>query len=123
MYYNGTEVQWGAIQIKEGNDPLILAERTYRPLEPLTLSETKLAMHFKDTKTLTANRDVVWSSDNENAIKVDASGKLTAVGKGKATITATDTATGDTAKCEVTVKYSFIQILIRILLFGWIWYK
>ena len=24
--------------------------------------------------------------------------------------------------CEVTVKYSFLQWLIRIFLFGWIWY-
>jgi hypothetical protein len=118
--YNGTEHQWAAIDIAEGNDSLLKAKRS--SISPLTLIETALTMHFKDSKTLTANRDVVWDSDNEKAVTVDASGKLTAVGKGKATITATDTVTGDTAKCEVTVKYSFAQWLILIILFGWIWY-
>ena len=53
---------------------------------------------------------------------MDASGKLTTVGEGTATVTATDPETNETVRCEVTVKYSFVQILIRIFLFGWIWY-
>lgn len=123
VIYLGTQTQWNRIMIADYNAPLLLARRTYCPPVPLALNETSLTMHFKETKTLTASREVEWSSDNEKAVKVDASGKLTAVGKGKATITAADPITGDTAKCEVTVKYSFVQWLIRIFLFGWIWYK
>ena len=50
-----------------------------------------------------------------------ATGKLTATGIGTATITAT-TADNRTETCTVTVQYAWWQKLIRIFLFGWIWY-
>jgi len=44
-----------------------------------------------------------WTSSNPKAVKVDAKGKITAVGKGTATITC-KTFNGKTASCKVTVK-------------------
>ena len=66
-----------------------------------------------------------FTSDNEKAATVDASGKVTTHKRGTATITVTATDEyGNTVSdaCTVTVKYTFLQWLIIIFLFGWIWY-
>lgn len=49
------------------------------------------------------NKEVTWSSDNEEVASVDPFGKVTAVGEGTAKITATTVDGGFTANCEVTV--------------------
>ena len=91
--------------------------------EKLTLNKTSVTLNYKDSETLTASEAVTWTSSNEKVIKVDAAtGKLTTVGKGTATVTAHSVQGDRTATCEVTVKYTFIQILIRIFLLGFIWY-
>ncbi len=66
-----------------------------------------------------------WQSSNPKVAAVDKNGKVTALKKGTAKITCTVTdSNGNTVSdtCDVTVKYSFGQWLIKILLFGWIWY-
>ena len=66
-----------------------------------------------------------WESSNHKVASVDKNGKVTALKKGTAKITCTVTDShGNTVSdtCNVTVKYSFGQWLIIILLFGWIWY-
>ena len=66
-----------------------------------------------------------WQSSNPKVASVDKNGKVTALKKGTAKITCTVTDSyGNTVfdTCNVTVKYSFGQWLIIILLFGWIWY-
>lgn len=70
----------------------------------------------------TSGKQVTWSSSAPNTVSVDASsGKLTALKKGTAVITAS--APGcESANCTVTVFYTWWQQLIRIILFGWIWY-
>ena len=90
--------------------------------EALTISRTQLRLIYLRQETLTANDTVTWQSDNDAVVKIDpATGKLTATGIGTATITATAD-DGRTAICTVTVQYAWWQWLIRILLFGWIWY-
>ena len=90
--------------------------------EPLTISQTQLQLIYHQKEKLTADDTVTWQSDNDAVVKVDpASGNLTATGIGTASITAT-AADGRTATCTVTVQYAWWQWLIRILLFGWIWY-
>ena len=75
-----------------------------------------------ETEPLTANDAVTWKSSNDAVVKVDPeNGSLYAVGRGTATVTAT-TEDGRTASCTVTVQYTWWQWIIRILLFGWIWY-
>ena len=66
-----------------------------------------------------------WQSSNPKVASVDKNGKVTALKKGTAKITCTvKDSYGNTVSdtCDVTVKYSFGQWLIKILLFGWIWY-
>ncbi|MGM9684529.1 MAG: Ig domain-containing protein [Eubacteriales bacterium] len=49
------------------------------------------------------NKDVVWTSDNENVATVSQNGLVTAVAAGSADITVTSTDGGYTAVCRVTV--------------------
>ena len=68
---------------------------------------------------------VSYTSSNPKVATVDENGKVYGAKKGSATITCTVTdSNGNTVSdtCKVTVKYSFGQWLIKILLFGWIWY-
>ena len=90
--------------------------------EPLTISRTQMQLFYRQKAVLTADDTVTWQSDNDAVVKIDpATGKLTATGTGTATITATAD-DGRTASCTVTVQYTWWQWIIRILLFGWIWY-
>ena len=67
------------------------------------LSESKLTLKAGDTKTLkvTDGTAKAWATSNKNVATVN-KGKVTAVGKGTATITATLT-TGEKLTCKVTV--------------------
>lgn len=54
-----------------------------------------------------ANKKLRWSSSNTKAVKVNGSGKVTAVGKGTATVTAAALdGSGKKASCKVTVAFS-----------------
>ncbi len=88
----------------------------------LQLSSKTLTLTYKTTKKLTASvKDVTWASSNEKVVRVDQAGNVTAAGRGTATVTAT-ASNGSTAACKVTVRYTVWQWIIRILLFGWLWY-
>ena len=72
----------------------------------ITLSTYKISSFYVgETRTITAKTSssakVTWKSSNANVAKVDSNGKVTAVGGGKATITATVGSFSE--KCEVTV--------------------
>ena len=76
----------------------------------ITLDKTELDMKVGDGPvTLTAtvipdgatDKTVTWSSSNEKAATVDSNGKVTAIGNGETTITAT--AGGKSATCKVKV--------------------
>lgn len=78
----------------------------------ITLDRTELSMKVGDSPvTLVAkvtpddatDKTVTWRSSNEKVATVDANGKVTAVGNGEATITAT--AGGKTATCKLSVGY------------------
>ena len=78
----------------------------------ITLSHSSLSLNTGNSQTLTAtvqpsdatNKNVSWSSSDENVATVDQTGIVTAVGTGTCTITcaATD-GSGMTATCTVTV--------------------
>lgn len=77
-----------------------------------------------------AEYTVSFSSSNPSTVKVDNNGKVTSekqfgFSRGSAVITVivTDSygnSVSDT--CNVTIKFSFVQWIIKIALFGWIWY-
>ncbi len=82
------------------------------PVTGVTLDKTSLALVVGDTATLTAtvqpqdatDKTVTWSSSDDKIATVDAKGKVTAVGPGTATITATAADdSGKSASCTVTV--------------------
>ena len=125
LIYNGTKAQWYAIEIeRDGNEGLFLTStnRIYTE-EPLTLSDTTLQLRYKDySKALSASVPVTWTSSDESVCTVDQYGNLFPIGNGTVTITAHSVYGEKTATCEVKVKYSFWQWLIRIFLLGFIWY-
>ena len=78
--------------------------------ESLSFAEKALAMNTGDTGTLAptvtpaeANERIVWTSSDEAVVNVSESGLVTAVGNGKATVTAIAERSGQTASVEVTV--------------------
>ncbi len=91
------------------------------PMTGITINQGPLSLHKGDKETLTVtfnpadttdDKTITWSSDNEAAVTVDsATGEITAVGAGKATITAT-AANGATSTCEVTVTVPMTSITV-----------
>ncbi len=65
--------------------------------EEITLSATIMPENA-------AIQDISWSSDDEDVVTVDAEGKVTAVGPGKATITVTTIDGNKTDTCQIIVK-------------------
>ena len=76
----------------------------------IQLSEEEITLDVNESKTLTAtvtsadeeNKEVAWSSNRNEVATVSSNGKVTAIAKGVATITA-KTKNGVTATCKVTV--------------------
>lgn len=96
----------------------------------VTLSDTKV--YYKRTAHIEnkiidpdkVNYSVEWSSANEKIAKVE-NGEIKGMKYGKTTVTCTVTDEfGNVTKntCEVTVGYAWWQWIVRVLLFGWIWY-
>ncbi|MBP9989536.1 MAG: leucine-rich repeat protein [Ruminococcus sp.] len=68
---------------------------------------------------------VEYQTSNPNIATVDNNGNIYAAKKGNATITCTVTDEyGNTVKdtCTVNINYAWWQWIIKIVLFGWIWY-
>ena len=86
---------------------------TNEPITTLTINKTKETLVEGDSFTLkvetgpvyATNHTVTWSSSDTTVAVVDATGEVTAIAAGKATITATaNDDSGLTATCEVTVQ-------------------
>lgn len=81
----------------------------------ITLDKENLILQVNDTAQLHAtinpeeaiNKDVTWTSSDEKVIKVDATGTITAMSCGAATVTATINETDLTASCVVTVDHTY----------------
>lgn len=84
------------------------------PVTSVKLDKTSLTLQEKGSDTLTAmvepdnatNKNVNWKSSDTSIATVDASGKVTAISAGSATITATAAdGSGESASCSVTVTH------------------
>ena len=79
--------------------------------ESVALDVTQTELYCGDTVTLNAtvlpedatNKNIIWTTTDEDVLTVDENGVVTAVGKGTAKIIATTEDTGETAECEITV--------------------
>lgn len=86
-----------------------------------------VSANYKQTKKIeydsnySANQ-IKWESSNTKVATVDENGNVKTVGTGSAKITAKSVDGKASAECNVTVKYSWWQWIIVIVLFGWIWY-
>ena len=88
------------------------------PVESVSLDKTSLELTEGDKATLTAtvlpdnasNKNVSWTSSDDKVATVSATGEVTAIAPGKATITVTTEDGAKTAKCEVTVKAKTIHV-------------
>ena len=104
---------------------VILKVRSVK-LDDVTLNyKDKVSLKPDITADAGVTTKVKYESANPNVAKVDENGTVTGMKRGTTTITVTVTdGNGNTVKdtCKVTVKYTLIQWIIIILLFGWLWY-
>lgn len=95
-------------------DSTIYAHWQNIPVTNLELNKDSLTLQEKSSDILTAtvkpdnatNKDVIWESSDTSIATVDASGKVTAISAGSATITAAAAdGSGKSASCSVTVTH------------------
>ncbi|MBQ7580448.1 MAG: Ig-like domain-containing protein [Clostridia bacterium] len=98
-----------------------------------------VSLGYKSSATITpqitadedADYEVTFTSSNPSVVSVDNSGRVMSnktfgftPGSATITCTVTDKNSGNTVTdtCTVSVQFSAIQWIIKIILFGWIWY-
>ena len=89
----------------------------------VTLSQSEITLRYKETYSISATSEsnVTWVSTNSDVATVDQNGNITAISRGTTEIIS-EIKNGEKDICTVTVKFTWWQWLIRIFLFGWIWY-
>ena len=106
----GTATITATVDGKSATCTVTVKAATPTQVESVTLSDTTVELNVDGTKQLTATinpasvtgKTVAWESSVPTVATVDNTGKITAVGVGTATITAT--VDGKSATCAVTVK-------------------
>lgn len=90
----------------------VTVEKALVPLESITLSETELTLNPGDSAQLTVtlnpedadNVQLIWSTSDEDVVKVDEEGNVTAVGVGEAIVRVADASQPEIfAECLVKV--------------------
>lgn len=81
----------------------------------------KKSIDLMDTLSDYKKSSCTFKSSDTSVVSLDGS-VATGVSRGTALVTVKDSSTGKTANITVNVKFSFLQWLIEIFLFGWIWY-
>lgn len=128
-----TEAANGTDGLKQKNCTVcgvLLEEAVLPALKEISLDKTLLDLNYKDEAALAAaispadavNPELRWSSSDESVATVDSAGHVYAAGRGSAVITCESADGFAKSSCEIKVGYTFKQWLIKILLFGWIWY-
>ena len=115
-YLNDTDDFKQSIYREDESKPVVI------PVTSVTLNKTKESLLKGKTTTLAAtinpsnatNKGVTWSSSNNSVAIVDQSGKVTAVGKGTATITVTTKDGGKKATCTITVTEESKPVVIPV---------
>lgn len=104
------------------NTPFNPDEEQQEPL-PFHIDAPAGEFHYKQRNVqLKADTDVTWTSSDPRIASIDENGNVTINRVGTVTITATSKETGETVEFQMEISYLWWQQLIRIFLFGWIWY-
>ena len=91
---------------------------------PFHITSSADSFHYKQRNvTLTADTEVTWESSDPRIAEINAeTGEVTIHRVGTVTITATSKETGEQVTFQMDINYLWWQQMIRIFLFGWIWY-
>ena len=117
---NGTPYAKGATFTMGTEDIVLYAQWEFIPVSGISLNKTEVGLGLEGSETLiatvspdeAADKSVVWKSSAPEVVAVDADGVITALAKGRATITATATNGTETtdddysADCTVVVAYA-----------------
>ena len=94
------------------SNPIVHVESVNVDKKNATLDKgEELLLNYTIMPINSDNREVNWSSNNENVVKVDSSGMLHALNEGIATITAKTADGGKIATVSVTVKNDVVEIV------------
>ena len=85
----------------------ISLDKTSEELNINEILELKASISPSDA----TNKEVTWTSSDDKIAKVDANGKVIAVGAGKVTITVTTKEGGFKATCDITVKNEEVPVV------------
>ena len=107
----GTLVGAAGASYSLSEDVTLYAQWIETKVTIITLNPTSATLEVGETVTITAtitpsdalNTDVTWTSSNPSIATVDANGVVTAIASGTVTITATNTNSGVSATCAITV--------------------
>ncbi|MBQ3328000.1 MAG: Ig domain-containing protein [Clostridia bacterium] len=102
------------------NGPVVITASAVKPVTGVSLDKTELTLDEGDSATLAAtvspedasNKNVTWTSSDEKVATVDATGKVTAIKAGTATITVTTEDGEKTATCAVTVNHKHVEEVV-----------
>ena len=103
-------------------------EAYYTPVESVTLDWQRMTLVPGDMRNINASvrpesadyKELVWSSDNSDVVKVSADGEVTALREGVATVTARNIMTGIEAQCKILVLPSTVSQELSLSA-GWNW--
>ena len=100
----------------------------YTPVESVTLDWQRMTLVPGDMRNINASvrpesadyKELVWSSDNSDVVKVTADGEVTAQKEGAATVTVRNIMTGIEAQCKILVVPSTVSQTLSLGA-GWNW--
>lgn len=110
--------------VKYNNDVL----PSYIPVESIAFENERMTLALGEKKQLNAKvlpedatvKELVWSSDNSDVVKVSADGEVTALREGVATVTARNIMSGIEAQCKILVLPSTVSQELSLSA-GWNW--
>ena len=110
--------------VKYNNDVL----PSYIPVESVALKNERMTLALGEKKQLDAKvlpedatvKNLYWTSDNSDVVKVSADGEVTALREGVATVTARNIMTGIEAQCKILVLPSTVSQELSLSA-GWNW--
>ena len=96
--------------------------------DPYGISSPEGNISIGATAKLTAavtplGTEIIWRSADPEIVTVQEDGTLISQKAGTTIITCSDRDANTVSSCTVTVRYTFGQILVRYMLFGWLWDK